>query len=153
MTMRKTKNIGRFLPGPLLRQIREHRSESEKLGDAWQRVAARELAEHSAPASYQNQVLTVFVENANWASKLRHQLPDIIKRCQKQDGLNLLANIKIRIEHNFNPVQTNINSKPKNSRISKASADLILESAEHIEDDTLRASMERLGGKIRDTKK
>lgn len=134
------------MPDSLLRKMRGRQTEVEKLGDIWQKIVGQDLAEHSAPASYQNEVLTVFVDNANWASKLRHSLPAITKQCRKQENLSSLNKVKIKIGLKSNAVKTIINSVPKTSRISKASAALILESAKYIEDETLKASLERLGG-------
>jgi hypothetical protein len=150
--MRKISKISRFLPESLLKKMRGRQTETEKLGLIWHKIVGQDLAAHSAPASYQNGVLTVLADNAIWASKMRHNLPAIIKKCCKQENLRALTRIKIKIGVKNNTVETVIKPAPRTTRISKSSATLILESAKHIADETLRASLERLGSNVRDYK-
>ena len=145
--MRKASKLDQFLPATLLKTMRAHQTEAEQLSVIWPSIVGKELAAHSSPASYQEQVLSVFVENATWASKLRHSLPDITTRCRSHKKLKLesLKTIKIKIGLQTSDNHDNKKTRTRKSKIPEASARIILESAKDIKDESLRASLERLG--------
>ncbi len=147
MIMRKASKLDRFLPAKLLKTMRAHQTEAEQLSEIWPAIVGKELAAHSTPASYQEQVLTVLAENAVWASKLRHCLPDITAKCRAHKKLKLasLKTIKIKIGLRASSDHDDNNIKRRRSKIPEASARIILESAKDIKDESLRASLERLG--------
>ena len=145
--MRKASKLNRFLPATLLKKMRAHQTEAEQLSAIWPSIVGKELASHSSPASYQDQRLSVFVENAVWASKLRHCLPDITARCRSHKKLKLecLKIIKIKIGLQASSNDDTKNTRQRKSKIPETSAKIILESAKDIKDASLRASLERLG--------
>lgn len=52
------------------------------------------LAKHCEIANFENNTLVLTVDNANWATRIRYAIPDLIKQLKQHPSFNKLKSIK-----------------------------------------------------------
>ena len=103
------------------------------------------LIPHCQVANYANDSLTVIVYNAIWATQFRFLIPSLIPRLRNEPELAQLKNIVCKITPQIGlreaPSSQVIRLMPK---LSFASAEIILHTAQSIKHEKLKSVMERL---------
>ncbi len=118
-----------------------------RLEKAWERCVPAPLGLHTRPLSYRSGRLLVQATSSLWASRLRHQRERVIAALQQEPALEGLAALQIRIAPAAQAADTEgetKRSKPT-AGLSAATAALIADVAEAIEDPDLKAALRRLG--------
>lgn len=99
------------------------------------------LKQYIKVASFENHCLTLIVENASIATRLRFIESDIISNLQSSVEFKSLQQLKYKVRPD-NQVQEVANKV--NRKISNASAELIKQTAEHIKDENIKAALKHL---------
>ena len=105
------------------------------------------LRSHCTVANLANGVLVLLVANSAAATELRYELPDLLKKIQKNHQLRHIKEIqcKVRQPVTITVERGGINKLPeKAALLSTETANILLAMAETIEDSSLRAIMERI---------
>lgn len=110
----------------------------QKLFDA---VIDKNLQPYIKVAAYENNCLTLIVENASISTRLRFIEPDIITNLKKSLELQALESIKCKVRPENQ--KSDIENKTER-KISKESAELIKQTAEHIKDENIKAALKHL---------
>ncbi len=99
------------------------------------------LQQYIKVANYEKHCLTLIVDNASISTRLRFITPDIIAHLKQIPELSALQNIicKVRPENQ----KSEIDNKTERT-ISKNSAELIKQTAEHIKDENIKAALNHL---------
>ncbi|MDX1519819.1 MAG: DUF721 domain-containing protein [Gammaproteobacteria bacterium] len=101
-----------------------------------------ELAKHCHIANYRNGILTLSTESANWATRIRYSVPEILSSMDKNPLPVTVKSIRVVVvpEHS-SPFPGNTERKPF---LSQESARLMTQMADSINDAELSASIRRL---------
>lgn len=121
----------------------------KKLNQIFAENLESHIAKHCEVVKFEKNCLFVIVENGNWTTQLRFQIPDLIKKLQNHFELQNLNGIicKTRPHHTL----TKVEKPPKRtmSRLSKETAEQILETAKSIQDEKLKTVLEKIAQLIR----
>lgn len=68
-----------------------------RLHTAWPAIVGEKLAEHTAPRSLNNGVLTVVAANGAWATQLRFLAEEIRKRAEEELGEGSVRRVEVTV--------------------------------------------------------
>jgi hypothetical protein len=97
--MRKPIPLSELLgqANPTLERLREGAKAAEKAVDAVRRSLPAEVAEHVWGASAEDGVLTVLVDSAGWATRVRYAVPELKQGVGDRLGaLVVKVNVRVR---------------------------------------------------------
>jgi len=98
------------------------------------------LGLHVSVGNCRNGILTVYADSAAWAARLRFEVPGLLKRLEETSPDAGIRTLRIRIRPP-DPAPAPVTGKPL---LSAASARLLQDVAESIDDPALRDSLLRL---------
>lgn len=103
------------------------------------------IVAHCKVANLQNNTLIVIADNGSWATQFRFQVPDLLEKLRQHPDLHGLKAIscKTRPDHTLTHKRKKNRTTPMKG-LSKANAQMILDSAEAIDDKRLREIMQRI---------
>jgi len=116
----------------------------QHLQKLFEKVVDIDLGTQCQVLEIKNECLLIQVDNAIWATALRYQAPELIKKLQKIPEFMGIKKIRTQIYHNPWPQPLTV-AKP--NAISSASAISITAVADSIKDTELRQMMLQLGRK------
>lgn len=102
-----------------------------------------ELAAHCQIANFAKGVLHIEVDSANWGTKLRYQVPDLLKVFRSEEQMHNLINIKTYI----NPPSAKPRTLPSVAPLSAEAKIAISAAAESTTDEKLKAALRRLASR------
>ncbi len=89
--------IGKILPSVLLKQIGGTEPRLlEILVPLWARIAGRNMAQHSQPASFASGMLTLATDSAAWTTQLRHMSKEILAEINRFLGQPIVKKLRIK---------------------------------------------------------
>jgi hypothetical protein len=97
-------------------------------------------SERCRVANYKEGVLTIHVESATWASRLRYLLPEIKEKLSKIHGVRDVLEIQVRTH----PSIRADNPTPRRAHLSKEAAGLLTSLADSISNPGLASALRRL---------
>lgn len=139
------KRLANCLPERLRSALSAHIDEDSRLRQAWHSRVPEPLASHAHPARYTAGLLFVYVDTAAWASRLRHQLPTLVKSLQTSPAFRGLTDIRFRVSPKDFP-RSEPQLPPRPTRLSARAAKVVGDTAATIANPALRAALERLAG-------
>lgn len=97
--------------------------------------------------SYRDGVLTLVLEDAAWATRLRYQQERLVNQLQQHDEFAGLQRLTLKVR----PAATRPAREEQEERryLSEQASTQIRQSADDITDPRLRAALERLAGNVR----
>ncbi len=98
------------------------------------------LQEQCAVASFQNGVLTILVNNAQWATRIRYQQNKLKQQLQAHHEFHDITKIIVKVS----PKPLKRTEQPNNLSLSLNTAAVISETAKGIKDPALKEALERL---------
>lgn len=105
-----------------------------------------ELGRHCQVAKFEKNCLFVIVENGNWATQLRFQVPDLMAKLRLQPGFENLGGIICKTRPSLQMMDPQKKQKRMVKKLSAETAAQILENAQLIQDPKLRKILERIAG-------
>lgn len=124
----------------ILHALTTHTTRITKLQSKIRSEMGPPLSEHLIIANYSNKTLTIHTENPAWASKLRFNIPNILKISQSKCGLAELSTIRIKVI----PSDSNKEKPDRKLKLSEQSKEMIRKTAETTKDNKLRSVLLRL---------
>ena len=100
--------------------------------------------EHCWLANYRNGVLYLQTDSAAWGTRIRMQQRNIIRSLTKERAFSGLNSVKVSIQPRYKSTRPNPSAKP----VSLENTRHIRETALSIEDEKLKAALERLAKNI-----
>lgn len=61
----------------------------------WPVIVGPDVAQHCAPVTFEDGILTVRADSTAWATQLRLMLPAILERCAAEAGVGVVTEVKI----------------------------------------------------------
>lgn len=105
-----------------------------------------ELAKHCQAINLRGNTLYLATDATVWATRLRYQLPSLLRSLQERHELRDLRDIQVRVI----PATAAAPSKPhRRASLSAESADCLQQCAEAVADETLSSALRRLAGRHR----
>ncbi|GAB4391210.1 MAG: hypothetical protein Tsb005_00010 [Gammaproteobacteria bacterium] len=102
------------------------------------------LRQHCWVANYEHQTLTLAVDNANWATLLRFELPSLLKALQEHPGFRGLQEIKYFIYQASSQMPAAPAPTKSIHSLSRTSQQLLSELADEITHPALKLALKRL---------
>ncbi len=101
------------------------------------------LAEHCQLVSRSNRSLIAIADSAHWVTLFRFRIPTLLEKLRAYPGMQDLQAIccKVRPSHSHSSVKKKCGSQKK---LSPKNAALMLEAAQKIKDEKLRAALEKI---------
>lgn len=127
---------GNFQLQRLVKQAKRHAA----LQQALQQQLAPNAREFCFLASWRNQIVTILITNAMWATRLRFQQTQLLASLQKTPEFMGALRINFKIMPN---TDSHLPKKPLLT-LSEGAASIIQAGAQTIHDETLRNALERL---------
>ncbi|MGD2117474.1 MAG: DciA family protein [Chromatiales bacterium] len=101
------------------------------------------LGEHCVAASHVDQTLVLFTDSSAWASRLRFYSRELRHRLSNSSVPTQKIDVRVIPKHTET---TSLNNKSgKAAKLSPTAAEIILQTADTIEDTDLRQALQRLG--------
>ena len=73
------------------------------LFDRWHELAGVPLGDHGVPASVEDGVLVVSVDDPLWATEWRYRQGEVLRRCDEALGEGIVTRIEVRIRRPSGP--------------------------------------------------
>jgi hypothetical protein len=140
------RGIGAFLPPILLSRLGGRLDEGARLRSLWQRLVPAPLSQHTHPQHYESGCLLVSADSGAWATRLRYQQGDVIRRLAGDALLAGLNALRIRVAPIAAAPETPA-PRPGRRRahaLSDEAAVLLQGVAHEVKDPELRAALLRL---------
>lgn len=129
-----------------LNGLMEHARRLERLAREIRAALPHPLADHCRLANVRRGSLILQVDSAAWATRLRYQVPGLLKQFRKHASLAQVTDIKIRVT----PPDSPKSIRPfRSARLSPSSAKMLMDTAEAITDPDLGAALRRLASRSR----
>lgn len=146
------RGIAAFLPPVLLSRLGGRLDELARLRHVWARQVPAALASHTHPLHFEAGCLYVRADSAAWATRLRHQQADLVRRLSAERELSGLTNLRVRVTPpQSSPASPAVPARKAPSRLSGEACELLRDVAAEVSDPALRAALLRLAGWRRPT--
>lgn len=108
----------------------------DELNYAFKHLIGPDLATNCRVGSLEQGVLTIFTDNASWATRIRYQTPNILSKLRSNQQWANLSSIQVKVKTCYEPVNTNPPppSKVKKEKISPETAQQLADLAKQLED-------------------
>ncbi len=128
----------------ILQNIMNKIDELKNLNQIFAENLEPHIVKHCEVVKFEKNCLFVIVENGNWTTQLRFQIPDLIKKLQKHVELQNLNGIicKTRPHHTLGKAE-----KPRKkmmARLSQETAEHLIATAKLIQDENLKKKLEKI---------
>jgi hypothetical protein len=144
------RGIAAFLPPALLNRLGGRLDELARLRHLWARHVPSALASHTHPLHYEAGCLYVRADSAAWATRLRHQQVELIRRLATERELGGLTGLRVRVTPAESaPVSPATPARKAPSRLPGEASALLRDVAADVSDPALRAALLRLAGRRR----
>lgn len=133
-------------PHSMLGFIQKKVDALKKINQLWQTEISTDLAQHSRVANFREDCLVIELSSAVWATRLHYLVPELTKKLLVYPQLRLLKKIEWYIQPDFYP--------PIKKRelllptLTTASSELLMATANAIQNKLLKCSLTRLSRKI-----
>ncbi len=107
-----------------------------------------ETSSHTQVADLNAERLLVHVDSSAWATRLRYQLPQLLRCLNQHPSLAQLRRIDIRVA----PLAQPVPSPPQPATLSDANAAIIDSTADSLSDPSLRTALKRLARRGRNSR-
>jgi hypothetical protein len=104
-----------------------------------------ETSSHAQVADLNAERLLVHVDSSAWATRLRYQLPQLLRCLHRHPSLAQLRRIEVRVAPQAQPVSP----PPQAASLSAANAAIIDSTADGLSDPALRSALKRLARRAR----
>ncbi len=95
---------------------------------------------HCKIGAFEQRILTLVVDSANWATKLRYQIPDLVKQLKKTQEFQSIKEIKCLVR----PEDASPKKATPRPALSKNTRRLLQETSDTIIDPELKIALQRL---------
>jgi hypothetical protein len=149
--MSKPRPITELLAGkvadPVLQTIQRGKK-LQQLSRWVQNMLVPELASHCQVLNIRGNTLILGTDATVWATRLRYQLPSLLRDLQQHPGLEQLNDIQIRVQPaSIPPAGRSAKRRPT---LSADSSHCLQQCADTIDDIALSRALQRLAGRRRD---
>lgn len=127
--------------GKLLTQLNQLRQWNDWLKESLEENAS--LTEHCFIVSLAGTSLIVFADNPHWVTRFRFHIPALLPKLKQYSDFQGIQSICCKVKPNYTPISSLKNRAPQ-QKLSKQSADLLLETAKKIPDEKLRTVLEKI---------
>ncbi|MHB1948120.1 MAG: DUF721 domain-containing protein [Gammaproteobacteria bacterium] len=103
-----------------------------------------EIAKHCQVVKFEKNCLFVIVDNGNWATQLRFNIPDVMARLRQTTKLKNISGIICKTRPNPHLTKSSKVKKRVVTGLSADAAKQILETAKTIKDDKIRKMLEKI---------
>lgn len=110
-----------------------------RLNRLLQTLVDSEQSLHCQVGNIRDDQLILYCDSPAWASRLRFQLPSLLRQLQQRKGLSTLKRIDVRVLPREQPKQ-----QPRTRRLSQTASSCIQACAAGIQDDKLHDALLRL---------
>jgi hypothetical protein len=126
-----------------LKNLLQTGAKQQQLLDRIRQLLPQPLGQHCVAASHAEQTLTLFTDSSAWSSRLRFYSRELCLQLSN----SRLATQKIDVRVIPKPAKTASRHKQagKAVKLSSTAAEIILQTADSIEDTDLRQALQRLG--------
>lgn len=107
----------------------------------------KSVAQHCQVANYEENTLTLIANSASWATKIRFQTPELIKKLKSEKPFSELKKIRSIIRLNIESKQLKRTPR-KPMSLSARNINIIKNTAMTIQDEKLRKALEKLANKL-----
>jgi len=129
-----------FKQANMLGNIHAKLQQLNQLNELWQHAVPALLAQNSCVANWREGCLVIELKSAAWATRLQYLIPELIERLQQHAELKNLTAIDWYIQPSTNlPAAT-----PPTLTLSAQQAQLLQDTAEHIDNEMLKAALQKL---------
>jgi len=145
--MNKLKRFPELLGGsdsPTLDQVLERGRQLYRLSALVKEKLGPEFAPHTQVGNIRGNTLVLFVASTAWATRLRYQVPELLKHFAADQKLNRIREIKIRITPESSPRSA---SQGRRATMSQNAAYCIQQCAETVDDEKLSGALNRLANR------
>lgn len=108
-----------------------------------------EVAKHCEVAKFDKNCLIVIVDNGNWATQLRFQIPELLVNLRRHPGLENLSGIVCKTRPKVEPGARPGKKSVRMAKLTAATAENIGRTAESITHGGLRAVLKKIAGNLR----
>lgn len=103
------------------------------------------FAEHCRVANIKGNSLLLHVDSTVWATRIRYQLPELLRNLQQTDQLRQITEIDLRVQPR--DVSEAVKKPIRKAAMSRDAALCVKECASSIEDEQLRGALQRLASR------
>lgn len=103
-----------------------------------------EVAQHCQVTKFEKNCLFVIVTNGSWATRLRFQIPELLKKLKTHAGLENLNGIICKTRPLHHPKSYKSKTRTPIARLSEQTAQVILTMASTVNDLKIRQILERI---------
>ncbi len=133
----------------ILEAITARLNELKQLNFLFQQHVEHLLATHCQVAGIDKNCLMVIVDNGHWTTQLRFQIPTILSQLRLNAQLKNLKGIICKTRPDYSTADSRQSKQSrKMARISQQTANIILSTAQTIDDAKLRGIMEKIAGNL-----
>lgn len=138
----KSTHIHEFISSPesQLNSLLQHAEKLKNLQLLIYKALPPELHRHCQVANFQSRTLTLATDHANWATRIRYNIPGILKSLHQLPETVEIKTIRVIVLPNS--IQTN---KSERLSLNKNTANTINEMANTINDPEISMCLKRLG--------
>jgi hypothetical protein len=120
-----------------LHKLYQHTEFLQKLNNCLSHVLDEPLNQHCQIANFDNNILTILADSPAWSAKLRYNTSKILNHMRTDYNLDTLKTIRIIVR----PIENLTYVKTRKLNLSPVAAKFIIQVAETITDEKLRASL------------
>jgi len=144
--MNSPKKIHKYLSGSRdeLERLITHAMAISHLNTTLHSILDTTLKKHCDIANFIDGNLILLTDSPAWISRLRYQLPTLLKQLQQLAEFKGLIQIKLRIKPKYVASRP---TRPHREPISKIAASCLTTLAEHVQDSGLKTALRQLASR------